>query len=139
MYPVVIAPSRISPSLLLVLPAFLLARRLSAAPTQPNHLPVGAVAEVHYGPGEDLERIDVGLIREAAKQIDMAAYVLTDTAIVEALQVASDQVAMQCSHPFASAPSLHQPFRIQSSMSREESTFSVYSQSSPWSSATSRR
>jgi PLD-like domain len=38
------------------------------------------------GPGEDLERIDVALIREATKQIDMAAYVLTDRAVIEALR-----------------------------------------------------
>jgi phosphatidylserine/phosphatidylglycerophosphate/cardiolipin synthase-like enzyme len=31
----------------------------------------------------------VGLIREAAKQIDMAAYVLTDSAVIEALRDAS--------------------------------------------------
>jgi hypothetical protein len=43
-------------------------------------------AVIHYGPGEDLERIDVGLIREAATQIDMAAYVLTDSAVIEALR-----------------------------------------------------
>jgi phosphatidylserine/phosphatidylglycerophosphate/cardiolipin synthase-like enzyme len=42
-----------------------------------------------YGPGEDLERIDVALIGEAAKQIDMAAYVLTDRAVIEALRRAS--------------------------------------------------
>ena len=42
-----------------------------------------------YGPGEDLERIDVALIGEAAKQIDMAAYVLTDRAVIEALRQAS--------------------------------------------------
>jgi hypothetical protein len=29
---------------------------------------------VHYSRGEDLERIDVALIGEAAKQIDMAAH-----------------------------------------------------------------
>ena len=51
--------------------------------------PVGAAAEIHYGPGEDLERIDVALIREAAKQIDMAAYVLTDSAVIETLRAAS--------------------------------------------------
>lgn len=44
--------------------------------------PVGSAAEIHYGPGEDLERIDVALIGEAAKQIDMAAYVLTDRAVI---------------------------------------------------------
>jgi phosphatidylserine/phosphatidylglycerophosphate/cardiolipin synthase-like enzyme len=48
---------------------------------------VGA-AEIHYSPGEDLERIDVALIGEAVKQIDMAAYVLTDRAVVEALREA---------------------------------------------------
>jgi phosphatidylserine/phosphatidylglycerophosphate/cardiolipin synthase-like enzyme len=36
-----------------------------------------------------LERIDVALIGEAAKQIDMAAYVLTDSAVIEALRDAS--------------------------------------------------
>jgi hypothetical protein len=45
--------------------------------------PVGAPAEIHYSSGEDLERIDVALIGEAAKRIDMAAYVLTDRAVVE--------------------------------------------------------
>lgn len=48
--------------------------------------PVGSAAEIHYGPGEDLERIDVALIGEAAKQIDMAAYVLTDGAVNGALR-----------------------------------------------------
>ena len=47
---------------------------------------VGSPAEIHYGPGEDLERIDVALIREPAKQINMAAYVLTDSAVIEALR-----------------------------------------------------
>jgi phosphatidylserine/phosphatidylglycerophosphate/cardiolipin synthase-like enzyme len=42
--------------------------------------------EVHCGPGKDLERIDdVALIREAAKQIGMAACVLTDSAVIQAL------------------------------------------------------
>ena len=44
---------------------------------------------IHYGPGENFETIDVGLIREAARQIDMAAYVLTDSTIVGALREAS--------------------------------------------------
>ena len=81
---------RISPSWLFALPAFLLGVALehrSGAVEAP--CPVGAAAEVHYGPGEDLERIDVALIREAAKQIDMAAYVLTDSAVIEALREAS--------------------------------------------------
>ena len=50
-----------------------------------------AGAEVHYSPGENLERIDVALIGEAAKQIDMAAYVLTDSAVIEALREAAER------------------------------------------------
>ena len=50
--------------------------------------PVGG-AEIHYGPDEGQERIDVALIGEAAKQIDMTAYVLTDRAVVEALREAA--------------------------------------------------
>ena len=44
----------------------------------------GGSAEVHYAPGEDLESIDVALIGEATRQIDMAGYVLTDRAVVQA-------------------------------------------------------
>jgi phosphatidylserine/phosphatidylglycerophosphate/cardiolipin synthase-like enzyme len=47
--------------------------------------PVGSAAEIHYAPAEDLEKIDVALIREATKQIDMAAYVLTDRSVIGAL------------------------------------------------------
>ena len=49
----------------------------------------GGSAEVHYAPGEDLESIDVALIREATKQIDMTAYVLTDRAVIRALREAA--------------------------------------------------
>ena len=44
-----------------------------------------AAPEAHYSPGENLEAIDVGLIDQASETIDMAAYVLTDVAIAEAL------------------------------------------------------
>ena len=37
--------------------------------------PVGAAAEIHYSPDEDLERIDVALIAGAERQIDVAAYI----------------------------------------------------------------
>jgi phosphatidylserine/phosphatidylglycerophosphate/cardiolipin synthase-like enzyme len=57
---------------------------------RPTVLPVGGAAEIHYGPGEDLEEIDVALIREASKQIGMAAYVLTDRAVTEALRAAAE-------------------------------------------------
>ena len=65
------------------------ARGSSGLRARPTVLPVGGAAEIHYGPGEDLEEIDVALIREASKQIDMAAYVLTDRAVIEALRDAS--------------------------------------------------
>jgi PLD-like domain len=42
-------------------------------------------AEIHYAPEENLSRIDVGLIENAGVSIDMAAYVLTDWAILDAL------------------------------------------------------
>ena len=45
-------------------------------------------AEVHYAPEENLETIDAALIGAARDTIDMAAYVLTDRTIVEALRAA---------------------------------------------------
>jgi hypothetical protein len=67
-------PFRISPSWVIVLPAILLGATLErGASSAQSPCPVGAAAEIHYGPGEDLERIDVALLREATKQIDMAA------------------------------------------------------------------
>jgi hypothetical protein len=58
------------------------------APGTAEPCPVGGPAEIHYAPGEDLESIDVALIGEAGKQIDRAAYVLTDAAVVQALREA---------------------------------------------------
>jgi len=87
---VVIARFRMSRNWLFVLPAILLGAALnhnSGSAQAP--CPIGGAAEIHYGPGEDLERIDVALLREATKQIDMAAYVLTDSAVIEALREAS--------------------------------------------------
>jgi len=46
---------------------------------------------IHYGPGDNFETIDVGLIREAARQIDMAAYVLTDRAVIDELREAAER------------------------------------------------
>jgi phosphatidylserine/phosphatidylglycerophosphate/cardiolipin synthase-like enzyme len=49
-------------------------------------LPVRAGdVEIHYAPEENLERIDVDLIRLARVKIDMAVYSLTDWAVVDAL------------------------------------------------------
>ena len=59
----------------------------SRATTTPRS--IGGPAQVHYAPGEDLESIDAALIAEAVKQIDMAAYLLTDRAVIEALREAA--------------------------------------------------
>jgi phosphatidylserine/phosphatidylglycerophosphate/cardiolipin synthase-like enzyme len=59
----------------------------SGATTAPKS--IGGDSEVHYAPGEDLESIDVALIGEARKQIDMAACVLTDRAVIRALREAA--------------------------------------------------
>jgi phosphatidylserine/phosphatidylglycerophosphate/cardiolipin synthase-like enzyme len=40
---------------------------------------------VHYAPAENLEHIDVGLIDTAKREIDFAAFVLTDWPIMQAL------------------------------------------------------
>jgi phosphatidylserine/phosphatidylglycerophosphate/cardiolipin synthase-like enzyme len=65
--------------------------RPSLAPSRATTAPrsIAGPAEVPYAPGEDLESIDVALIGEAVKQIDMAAYVLTDRAVIEALREAA--------------------------------------------------
>ena len=86
-----IGRSRILAKWLFVLPAFLLGASMErgSSSAQSPPCPVGGAAEIHYGPGEDLETIDVALIREASKQIDMAAYVLTDGAVVDALRAAA--------------------------------------------------
>ena len=81
---------RMSPSLLFVLPAFLLGIALdhrSSAVEPPRQ--IRRRREIHYSPAEDLARIDVTLNGEVTKQVDMAAYVLTDRAIVDALREAA--------------------------------------------------
>jgi phosphatidylserine/phosphatidylglycerophosphate/cardiolipin synthase-like enzyme len=71
-------------------PALMLAASYGrGSDSRPSPCPAAASAEVHYAPEENLERIDVALIREAVKQIDMAAYVLTDSAVIEALHEAA--------------------------------------------------
>jgi phosphatidylserine/phosphatidylglycerophosphate/cardiolipin synthase-like enzyme len=41
--------------------------------------------EIHYAPAENLEHLDVGLLRSAHTKIDMAAYSLTDWPVIDAL------------------------------------------------------
>jgi phosphatidylserine/phosphatidylglycerophosphate/cardiolipin synthase-like enzyme len=47
-----------------------------------------AEPEIHYAPVENLEHIDLALIRSATKSVDMAAFTLTDWAIIATLQEA---------------------------------------------------
>jgi phosphatidylserine/phosphatidylglycerophosphate/cardiolipin synthase-like enzyme len=51
----------------------------------------GPAPTIHYSPAENLEYIDVALIDGAHQEIDMAAYVLTDWPIIQALTRAADR------------------------------------------------
>ena len=46
---------------------------------------------IHYAPAENLERVDVALIDTARQEIDLAAYVLTDWPVIEALARAANR------------------------------------------------
>jgi phosphatidylserine/phosphatidylglycerophosphate/cardiolipin synthase-like enzyme len=46
---------------------------------------------IHYAPAENLEHFDVELIESAQREIDIAAYVLTDWAVIQALTRAADR------------------------------------------------
>ena len=45
--------------------------------------------EIHYAPTERLDRIDISLIDNAATSIEIAAYVLTDWEVIDALNSAA--------------------------------------------------
>src|SRR6266702_1467155 len=45
-----------------------------------------SATEVHYSPEEDLERIDLALIRSAQRSIDMPMYAFTDRYLAEAIR-----------------------------------------------------
>jgi phosphatidylserine/phosphatidylglycerophosphate/cardiolipin synthase-like enzyme len=50
----------------------------------------GAV-EIRYAPATDLERIDLALLRSASRSIDIAAYLVTDIALIEELADAAER------------------------------------------------
>lgn len=64
-------------SLVLALIGFFLLLALRPAGAEP--------AEIHYAPIENLDRVDVELLHSARSKIDLAAYSLTDWAVVDAL------------------------------------------------------
>ncbi len=65
---------------------FAIGGRIAPAPAAA----IGAPS-IHYAPAENLEKIDVALIDQARASIDMAAYVLTDWPVLQALTRAADR------------------------------------------------
>jgi phosphatidylserine/phosphatidylglycerophosphate/cardiolipin synthase-like enzyme len=51
----------------------------------------GTPAEIHYAPEENLELVDARVIGGAELSIDMAAYVLSDQRVIEALTAAAER------------------------------------------------
>jgi phosphatidylserine/phosphatidylglycerophosphate/cardiolipin synthase-like enzyme len=51
--------------------------------------PLTAAIRIAYGPGDGFDAIDPDLIKQATSRIDMAAYVLSDQKIIEALSEAA--------------------------------------------------
>jgi phosphatidylserine/phosphatidylglycerophosphate/cardiolipin synthase-like enzyme len=46
---------------------------------------------IHYAPAENLEHVDVAMIDRAEHEINLAAYVLTDWPLMQALTRAADR------------------------------------------------
>lgn len=70
---------------------FGLAGALAVAGAALAHAEPALPVEIHYAPSEDLEAIDVRAIANAAETVDMAAYVLSDGAVIRALRDAADR------------------------------------------------
>lgn len=68
---------------------FLLVIGLALAGVQASS--AGEETVIHYAPVENLERIDVGLLDQAGETIDMAAYILTDRPVIDALIAAKER------------------------------------------------
>ena len=64
---------------------------LGAAWTEKGSETEGPQPEIHYAPRENLESLDARAIRRAELSIDMAAYVLSDPRIIEALTDAAER------------------------------------------------
>ena len=78
--------------------------------------------EIHFSPVENLERIDVGLIDRARTSVDMAAYVLSDWAVIDALRAAEKRgvvvrIVIDASqrHAFDQLPDLADNIRVKRS------------------------
>ena len=75
----------------------------------------GAQVEIHYAPRENLENVDVQEIGRAELSIDMAAYVLSDPQIIEALTDAAERDVVIRIYLDKSQFAEHGPFRGDSS------------------------
>jgi phosphatidylserine/phosphatidylglycerophosphate/cardiolipin synthase-like enzyme len=62
----------------------LAAFQIFAHPREAKPLSNGTV-EIRYAPASDLERVDLSLLRSATRSIDIAAYLLIDQPVIEAL------------------------------------------------------
>ncbi len=51
----------------------------------------GRAAEIHYAPAENLEHVDVALIGSARERVDIAAFVLSDWPVIDALVAAAER------------------------------------------------
>lgn len=77
--------------LLLLAAALLLALVAPKSPFSLSRQPVTAPVRVAYGPAPGFDAIDPELIGRAREKIDMAAYVLSDRKVIEALSAAASR------------------------------------------------
>jgi phosphatidylserine/phosphatidylglycerophosphate/cardiolipin synthase-like enzyme len=70
---------------------FRIAMTASLFPTSLAPCSADPAAVIHYAPAENFERVDVALIDIAWHEIDMAADVLTDWPVIQALTRAADR------------------------------------------------
>ena len=75
----------------LFLAAFVGSVALGAAWAEKGSKVEGSQAQIHYAPRENLESLDAREIGQAQLSIDMAAYVLSDREIIEALIDAAER------------------------------------------------
>ena len=73
------------------LSAFVALTALEAACAEKGSRVEGPQPEIHYAPRENLESLDARAIGRAELSIDMAAYVLSDPGIIEALTDAAER------------------------------------------------
>jgi phosphatidylserine/phosphatidylglycerophosphate/cardiolipin synthase-like enzyme len=84
-------PVQLALAIRLFLSACVAVTALGAAWAEKGSKAVGSQPEVHYAPRENLESVDAQEIGRAQLSIDIAAYVLSDSRIIEALTDAAER------------------------------------------------